>query len=246
MKQEKILLILMVVLILTINYSWIDSFLIKTFEEDYERGVVERVIDGDTIVVNGSSTRLLGINSPEKGEVGYLKAKKFLEDYILEKEIKIYFGKDKTDRYGRKLGYIFLNSKNINLESVRKGYSNFYFPSGKDKYYNQFVKAWEECLNKEIGLCEKSLEKCIVLEKWDVEEQIVVLKNICNYEVDLTGWSIKDEGRKKYVFENEILGGLELIELGTKDWNEDYVWTKSGDSIFIRDFENKLVIFDNY
>lgn len=246
MKQEKILLILLAALILTINYSWIDSFLVKAFEEDYEVGFVERVIDGDTVVVNGTSVRLLGINSPEKGEIGYLEAKEFLEEKILEKEVKIYFGKDKTDRYRRKLGYIFLGSLNINLESVREGYSNFYFPSGKDQYYNQFVKAWEDCLNKEISLCEKSLEKCVILDEWDIEEQIVILKNICNYEIDLTGWSVKDEGRKKYVFENEILEGFEIIELRVKDWNENYVWTSSGDSIFVRDSENKLVIFDTY
>ena len=236
----------MAILILTINYSWIDSFLIKAFEEDYEIGIVERIVDGDTIIVNGSSVRLLGINSPEKGEIGYFKAKEFLEENILEKEVKIYFGKDKTDRYGRKLGYIFLGSLNVDLQSVREGYSNFYFPSGKDKYYNQFVNAWEECLIGETGLCERSLEECIILDEWNVEEQIVVLKNICDYEINLHGWSIKDEGRKKYIFENEILGEFETIELGTKDWNENYVWTKSGDSIFVRDSENKLVIFDNY
>jgi micrococcal nuclease len=246
MKQEKILLILIVILILTINYSWIDSFLVKAFEEDYEIGIVDRIVDGDTIIVNESSVRLLGINSPEKGEIGYNEAKNFLEEEILEKEVKIYFGSDKTDRYGRKLCYVFLGTNNINLQSVREGYSNFYFPSGKDKYYNQFVKAWEDCLNKEIGLCKKSLEKCIILDEWDIKKQVVVLKNICNYEIDLTNWSIKDEGRKKYVFKNEILKGSEIIELGLDDWDENYVWTSSGDSIFVRDSENKLVIFDTY
>jgi hypothetical protein len=245
MKQEKILLVLIAILILTINYSWIDSYLIKTFE-DYEIGIVERVVDGDTIIVNGSSIRLLGINSPEKGEIGYLEAKEFLEKEINSKEIKIYFGKDKFDKYRRKLGYIFIGSENINLKSVRFGYSNFYFPSGKDKYYNQFVGVWGECLNENRGLCEKSLEKCIELKGWGIEEQIVVLKNKCNYEINLNGWSVKDEGRKKYVFEEIILKGLEEIKLGIDNWQEEYVWTKSGDSIFIRDSENKLVIFDSY
>ena len=77
MNKEKLILILLVVLIIGINYPLIDSLLIKTFE-DYEKGVVERVIDGDTIVIEGESIRLLGINSPEKGEKYYLEAKEFL------------------------------------------------------------------------------------------------------------------------------------------------------------------------
>ncbi len=245
MKQEKILLILLIVLIFTLNYNLIDSFLIKTFE-DYEIGIVERVVDGDTVIINGTSTRLLGINSPEKGEIGYLEAKKFLEKNILNESVKIYFGKDKTDRYGRKLGYIFLNSKNINLESVRRGYSNYYFPSGKDEYYYKFVEAWSECLDENVRLCEKSLDGCVVLEDWNIKNQIVVLKNICNQNINLAGWSVKDEGRKKYVFNYFILEKFEEIELRTEDWEENYVWTSSGDSIFVRDSKNKLVIFDSY
>ena len=245
MKQEKILLILLFVFIFTINYEFIDGFLIETFQ-DYEIGIVERVVDGDTVIVNGSSMRLLGINSPEKGEVGCFEAKQFLEEKILDEEVRIYFGKNKFDRYGRKLGYVFLNSMNVNLESVRKGYSNFYFPSGKSQYYNQFVKAWNECLEEEIGLCEKCLEYGIILKEWDIEKQIVVLENICDYSINLAGWSVKDEGRKKFVFDERIFMGRENIKLDVEDWNEDYVWTNSGDSIFVRDSEGKLVIFDSY
>ncbi len=245
MKNEKVLLILLMILVFTINYKFIDSFLIKTFQ-DYEVGIVERIIDGDTVIVNGTSVRLLGINSPERGEIGYIEAKDFLEKEILNKKIKIYFGKDKFDRYRRKLGYIFLDSENINLKSVREGYSNFYFPSGKDKYYNQFVNAWGECLEEGLNLCEKSLEHCIILKEWNINEQIVILENICNREIDLVGWSVKDEGRKKYVFEEETLKKFEEVVLGVEKWGKDYVWTKSGDSIFVRDSENKLVIFDSY
>jgi len=77
-------------------------------------------------------------------------------------------------------------------------------------------------------------------------KQTVEVKNICNKEIDLKGYSIKDEGRKKYVFQKKIISPYEKIILTEKDWNETYVWTKTGDSIFFRDNFGKLIFYENY
>jgi len=245
MKKPKLFLVFLIIIFLSINYSAIDSYLIEIFS-DYEIGIVERVVDGDTIVVNATPIRLLGINSPEKKENGYLEAKEFLEKNILGEEIKIVYSSEKFDKYGRKLGYIFFEDVNINLESVRNGYSNIYFPFNKNEYYVEFLKGWEECLEKNINLCEKSKNKCIALEKLDLEKQEIVLKNKCNEKINLHGWSIKDEGRKKHIFSFKFLFPNESLILYPQDFGEEYIWTKSGDSIFIRDEFSKLVFYYHY
>jgi micrococcal nuclease len=245
MKKEVKILILLFVLLLIVNYSFIDSYIEKTYR-NFEVGVVERVIDGDTVIINGTSVRLLGMNSPEKGEDYFIESKNFLENETLGEVVSIHFEGQKFDKYNRKLAYLYLDGKNINLESVKNGYSNFYFPSGKNKYYKKFLAAWANCLLEGKNLCEFSNEKCISLENWDTKNQVVELKNNCDYEVNLDGWTIKDEGRKKYTFENKIIEAEEIIPITNEDFNESYVWTKSGDSIFIRDKENKLVYFDTY
>ena len=48
-------------------------------KKDINRTTVTRIIDGDTIEVGNNTVRLLGINSPEKGEIGYNEAKAFLQ-----------------------------------------------------------------------------------------------------------------------------------------------------------------------
>ena len=245
MKREVIILVILVFMVITVNYSFIDSAIEESFK-NYEVGVVERVIDGDTAVINGTSVRLLGINSPEKGEGFYMEAKNFLEERVLEKEVRLVFGKEKFDLYKRKLAYLFVGSQNVNLESVREGYSNFYFPSGKDSFYEGFVLAWQECLDKNINLCEKSNEKCLELKLWDTKGQKVILKNSCPKNLDVSGWTIKDEGRKKYTFGSKILLPGEELTLTAEDWNKTYVWTATGDSIFIRDSSGKLVYWDSY
>ena len=226
---------------------------------DYEIVHVERVIDGDTIVADNNSTRLLGINSPEKGELYYEEAKEFLENLILNKSVRLKFGKDKYDRYNRVLAYVYFENKNVNLEIVKQGLANFYFPSGKDVYYSDFKKAWEECVNDNINLCEASVDECaecVKLNELNYNSQTVVLYNKCNLQCDLTGWNIKDEGRKNFIFPSFILESQKevIIEVGEGTntnnklfWTgETYVWTRSGDSLFLRDEDGKLVLWESY
>ena len=52
-----------------------------------ENALVTQIIDGDTIAIEGGErVRLLGIDTPEKGEDYYNDAKAFLEERILMKE----------------------------------------------------------------------------------------------------------------------------------------------------------------
>jgi len=245
MKKEKIILLLLFLTLFIINYSFLDSALVKAFQ-DYETGIVERVIDGDTIAINKTSIRLLGINAPEKGEPFFEDSKEFLEKEILNQEVQLHFGKTRYDKYRRKLAYIFIRNKNINLESVKHGYSNYYFPSGEDKYSSQIKEAWNFCLSQNKNLCKKSSNSCLVLENWYIEEQKIILQNVCSFPLNLNEWTIKDEGRKKYIFVNKTIQSKEKIILTSKDWKEDYVWTKTGDSIFIRDSNNELILFQTY
>jgi endonuclease YncB( thermonuclease family) len=255
-RKYKAILYILILVLLAINYNHLDSFVIKNFDNQ-ETITVERVIDGDTIVDNNDlHYRLLGINTPERGEYLYLEAKKFLEENTLN--FSLTAEKKGKDRYDRELAYLYNGDKNINIEIVREGYANYYFPSGKDRHYEEFYKAWEECLNENKNLCEKSLDKCsscIELNIWDFENQKVVLYNKCNFDCSLNKWTIKDEGRKKFTFSNFILKSLESVSIivenktNTKDklyWKgETYVWTSSGDTLLLRDDKGKLVLWES-
>lgn len=245
-KRNVYILIFLIVVFVGINYRFVDNYLVKNFDSK-ELVFADRVVDGDTIIVNGSSVRLLGINTPEKGEKYYGEAKEFLESLILGKSFFIErYGKDK---YYRDLAYIFdfESGNNINLKIVEEGYGNYYFPSGKDKYSEEFFDAWNKCLDEGKNLCKKSSDvcaSCIFLESLNFKKDEVVLKNICNFDCDLTGWGLKDEGRKKFIFEKFILRPGEDVVVTNEDFGEDYVWTGSGDTLFLRDAENKLVLWE--
>lgn len=258
-KQKQIaLLIFLIVLLLVINYQFLDKAL-ENFLLDSKIGKVERVIDGDTIVINGTSIRLLGINSPERNEIYYSEAKSFLEEILLNKTVRLEYGKDKKDKYGRDLAYVFFEEKNINLELVENGFANFYFPQGKDIYYNDFVKAWEKCIEENENLCESSgnqCAKCIELKKLDYKNQEIIFFSNCEFDCDLNGWEIKDEGRKYFIFDNFVLKSKKEIKIKVGEgennesilfWqDEDYVWTSTSDTLFLRDENGKLVLWERY
>ena len=94
-----------------------------------------RVTDGDTITVtqNGfkSKIRLVGIDAPEKsrkkhepGQPFSQASTKYLAALVLNKNVDIVsYG---TDRYGRTLGVVYVDGKNVNLEMVKAGLAEVY------------------------------------------------------------------------------------------------------------------------
>ena len=94
-----------------------------------------RVTDGDTITVtqNGFKTkiRLVGIDAPEKsrkkhepGQPFSQVSTKYLAGLVLNKDVEIKnYG---TDLYGRTLGVVYVDGKNVNLEIVKAGFAEVY------------------------------------------------------------------------------------------------------------------------
>ena len=61
------ILVLLLVALFVLNYNFLDGLTKKLLDTSQEIRV-DRVIDGDTIQSNRTTIRLLGINTPEKGE----------------------------------------------------------------------------------------------------------------------------------------------------------------------------------
>lgn len=254
-KKGVVLLVGLIFVLSILNYSFLDQKL-QNFLTPKEKVFVDRVIDGDTIVSGNESIRLLGINSPEKGDLYYEEAKEFLENLVLNKTIELEFGKNKRDKYNRILAYLILKEENINIKIVENGLANFYFPSGKDIHYNDFKQAQKDC---SINLFEKSTNscaECVILKSFDYSNQKITFYNKCASQCDLTGWELKDEGRKKFIFPKYILYPEKEISIIADDkintwsilyWSgENYVWTSTGDSLFLRDEKGGLILWETY
>ena len=96
---------------------------VTTSEQTIE-GRVVRVADGDTITVLDAANmqyriRLKGIDAPESHQDFGARSKQSLSSLIFGKEVTVLY--DKTDQYGRVVGKVLLDGRDINLEQVRVG-----------------------------------------------------------------------------------------------------------------------------
>ena len=111
-----------------------------------DKYLVTDVIDGDTVKVQKDNqqftVRLIGIDAPEvKGnECKNKESTQFLEKLILNRDVELETDPTQEifDRYGRTLGYIFLDGMNINELMVSSGLAKEYTYSKPYKYQQNF------------------------------------------------------------------------------------------------------------
>ncbi|MBI2196596.1 thermonuclease family protein [Candidatus Daviesbacteria bacterium] len=129
-----------------------------------ERALVTKVVDGDTIVVNGEQTiRLIGIDTPETvdprrpvacfGKEASSETKSLLsgKEVILQKDVS------EIDKYKRLLRYVFLPLPSgqtlfVNDYLVREGFAKVLTYPPDVKYNTQFRQAETEAREENRGL----------------------------------------------------------------------------------------------
>ncbi|MFH1946282.1 MAG: thermonuclease family protein [Acidobacteriota bacterium] len=93
-----------------------------------------KVIDGDTIVLDGDETvRLLGIDTPELDHPNdsvrqfAQEAKDYVKSLVLDRNVRLEHEWERRDEYGRTLAYVFLpDGRLLNAEILKNGYGFVY------------------------------------------------------------------------------------------------------------------------
>ena len=110
-----------------------------------ESGICTKVVDGDTIYVEGvGKVRFVGVNTPEKGVEGSQTSKYFTQKFCLNKRVGLDIDDRKNeDRYGRKLAVVIVNGKNLNEMLLKEGLAEVMYipPSEFVPYVCTFLQA---------------------------------------------------------------------------------------------------------
>jgi micrococcal nuclease len=105
---------------------------------------VVRVIDGDTIIIDGGDhVRYIGIDSPETDEFYYARASQLNADLVAGKRVRLESDVTDKDKYGRLLRYVYVGDIFVNAEMVKQGcaWSVAYPPDVK---YQVYLEAMEK------------------------------------------------------------------------------------------------------
>lgn len=159
MKKLIALIILLLVAVNGIVLFYFDptttgNALFDTTANEREEGFVGKVIDGDTVIINGESVRLLGMDTAERGEPCYKEAKTRLEELVLNKNVLLERGVENKDQYKRLLRFIFVNVNGtdvaVNLRLVQEGLAIARFYDDK-KYKEEIIEAEKYARENKIG-----------------------------------------------------------------------------------------------
>jgi micrococcal nuclease len=128
----------------TLKVSGVSSEIQSRAAGPYADILVERVIDGDTFLLeNGEHVRLIGIDTPEnrknekalrdsartQTDIDVLiamgkRSKDFLKGLVEDKRVRLDFDVTRTDKYGRLLAYAYLpDGTFVNARIVEAGYA---------------------------------------------------------------------------------------------------------------------------
>ena len=114
--------------------------------------IVTKVIDGDTVVVEGGyHVRLIGMDADENGYPCYLQAKTYLENLVLGKQVVLEKDKTDLDQYGRCLRYIFIGNINVDAQLVREGLAIARFYEPDVKYKTEITEAEKYAQQNHLG-----------------------------------------------------------------------------------------------
>jgi micrococcal nuclease len=148
----KLVLVLLVVAALAVaGWFMIGSPSGATLATTKEPALVTRIVDGDTIVVEGGQkVRLLGMDTDERGEPCYSEAKNVLAGLILNKEVQLERDGEDKDMYGRLLRWIWLDDSLINEEMVKLGLAAARFEQPVN-YQERIAAAEKAAIDSKLG-----------------------------------------------------------------------------------------------
>jgi hypothetical protein len=206
----------------------------------------------------------LGIDAPEKGDPFSEEATQANNRLVGGKTIRLEIGRPAKDRDGRLLAYVFVDEEFINAELVRQGAAWVRRPVAA-KYRDALIKAQDEARTAARGIWSSNTNFFIGVAavhakpeggQTNLNDEYIVIENRGKNAVDMTGWSILDEAHHRYLVPNFVLPPGTKVTLRTglgKNtatelfWGSRVgIWNDSGDSIFVRDTQGRLVLSHIY
>ncbi|MGE0354074.1 MAG: thermonuclease family protein [Gemmatimonadales bacterium] len=115
---------------------------------------VGRIVDGDTFYCqNGEKVRLIGIDTPEmdQGSSGR-RARAALVRLIEGRTVRLENDVDPTDRYRRRLAYVWLRDTLVNEQLVAEGWAVVYTVPPNVRYVERFRQAQRRARTDQRGL----------------------------------------------------------------------------------------------
>lgn len=126
------------------------------------RVVVTRVVDGDTaeVELDGSEedVRYIGVDTPESVAPGQPvecfgeRASDFNRDLVEGERVRLEYGAERRDQYGRLLAYVYVGETFVNAELVERGFARILEIAPNTDFAPLFARLQQQAANAGRGL----------------------------------------------------------------------------------------------
>ena len=181
-----------------------------------------------------------------------IEAKDFAKSWIEGKDVYIEFDSSAGFKgyYGRWLCYVYMqNNTDFNAELIKRGLARVYEEGdcSKESYY---LTLQQQAIDNRIGLwsCIPEESGGVVIitvhydaagdDRYNLNDEYVVIKNEGNAAIDMTGWTLSDEVNHVYTFPSgfTLNAGLTVtIYTGSGTDTQDKLYWGSGSPIWNND-----------
>lgn len=104
--------------------------------------LVTDVVDGDTVELEGvGRVRLIGVDTPERGEECFDEATAYLVDRVGGQTVRYRYQSGREDRYDRALLDLFRGGELVNLDIAQAGWGEALTIAPNDRYADRIVEA---------------------------------------------------------------------------------------------------------
>ena len=218
---------------------------------------VSAVLDGDTIrLSDGQVVRYFGLNSPEYGQPFAEQAKRYNEQLVLGKQVRVVGARPKFDRYQRLLAYVYVENSLVNTRLIRAGWAHVFILDPFDRA-DDWLRLQRDAQATGRGMwrtVEGPLKITLVHadapgdDRHNPNGEYIRICNISPQPVELDGFAVQDEKNHRYVFPTGRLqpGYTALLSSGPGStsvrhgqyrfhWGGGPVWNNTGDTAFLFD-----------
>ena len=233
-----------------------------TQPDNLETVTIAKVVDGDTVeLTDGRRVRYIGMNTPERDQPYYKDASDANRQLVNGKSVQLELDVEPIDKYGRTLGYIWVDGTMANLEIVRRGFANAFTVPPNVRYEEEIRNAERDARQAERGLWAGSDVALKVVninadapgsDRENPNGEWIEIANQGSEPVKMQGYTLKDEANHIYTFGNYSVQPGATFRLysgqGSDNSSELYwgfvgesVWNNDSDAAFLRDAEGALV-----
>lgn len=117
------------------------------------------VLDGDTIVISGGEkVRYAGLNTPESRHPDKLpeycgqEAFEANRRLVAGKTVRLEYGEQRRDKYGRLLAYVYVDSLFVNAELIRQGYAQVSTYKDNQRHHAEFERIQRHAIAARRGM----------------------------------------------------------------------------------------------